>query len=351
MENKKEFIVNVLYYGIMLVFAYLVIKYLLPVMIPFLVAFVVVWVLKHPAGYLASKCKIEKKWVLLPLLTLFYVALGWLIVEAGASVVPAVGNFLLQLPKLYMEQLLPALQGAYQHISVLLEEANTDVVLEMEGLFEQCLVKIGTFISNSSGTIVRKLSGYAASVPSVFIKIVISIIASYFIAGDYDHLVEVLFGLLSAKWKERVLKVTEQTRNTLVIFFRSYSLLMAITFVELFIGLWLLKIPYAGLISFAIAVFDILPILGTGGILIPWAIIAALIGNYGMAVGIFVLYLVITIIRNILEPKIVGKQIGLHPLATLISMFIGARLFGLIGLFGFPLTLSLIVKMKKIEKM
>ena len=349
-ENKKAFIINSLYYGIILFFAYLGIKYLFPVLIPFLIAFIVVWLLKHPAFYLADKWKLKKKWVLIPMLTLIYVSVFLLIVKVGSNAASVVGNFILQIPSIYAEQILPALQNAYQHISVILQETNPDLVLEFESLFQEGLIKIGAFISNSSGSIVRTVSGYAASVPSVFVKIVIAIISSYFIASDYDHIIEFVLNLLPGKWREKVVRVAEQTKNIIWIFLRSYSILMMLTFVELSIGLSLLKIPYALLISLIIAVFDILPILGTGGVLIPWAIIAALIGDYGMAAGILVLYVVITAIRNTLEPKIVGKQIGLHPLATLISMFIGARLFGIIGLFGFPVTLSIIVRMRKMEQ-
>ena len=122
---------------------------------------------------------------------------------------------------------------------------------------------------------------------------------------------------------------------------------MIITFTELNIGLHLLKIPYATVIAGAIAIFDLLPILGTGGVLIPWTVIAAVIGEYGMALGIGILYIVITMVRNYLEPKLVGKQIGLHPLATLIALFVGSRLFGLAGLFGFPVALSVIVQLRR----
>src|SRR5699024_9383370 len=113
-------------------------------------------------------------------------------------------------------------------------------------------------------------------------------------------------------------------------------------FVELAIGLSIIGVDRAVLIALGIAVFDILPVLGTGGIMLPWAAIRALAGDYRMAISLFVVYLIITVIRNIIEPKIVGQQIGLHPVVTLISMFVGLQLFGAVGLFGLPITLSLL---------
>ena len=76
--------------------------------------------------------------------------------------------------------------------------------------------------------------------------------------------------------------------------------------------------------------------------MIPWAVITAIQGDYSMAIALFAVYIVVTIIRNIIEPKIVGSQLGLHPVATLASLFVGAQLFGAVGLFGFPIGLSLL---------
>ena len=349
MEKKRTFIINILYYGIILVFGYLGLKYLLPVLFPFLVAFIVVWALKYPADFLARKFKCGSKWILRLLLTLFWGAVVFSVLKISANVLPMIGNFFLGLPEFYSDKLMPAFQMVYHQIRDMMRDGNQDVILSLETIFEQIFEEIGNFISDASRSIIKAVSGYAVSVPSVVIKIIITVISSYFMAGDFNGMIDVALGALPGQWKERVVRITTQTKNIIGIFLRSYSLLMLITFCELFLGLWLLKVPYAGLIAMAIALFDILPILGTGGILLPWAVIAALLKDYKMAIGIAVLYLIITIIRNTLEPKLVGKQIGLHPLATLISMFVGARLFGLVGLIGFPLVLSIYVKMKKME--
>lgn len=147
---------------------------------------------------------------------------------------------------------------------------------------------------------------------------------------------------MSAGTKTVFLQIKEYIAGTLWVCVRSYALIMSITFVELSIGLTLIRIDHAILVAFVIAIFDILPVLGTGGIMIPWAILTAIQGNYPLALGLLVVYLVITVIRNIIEPKIVGSQLGLHPVVTLCSMFVGAQLFGVIGLFGFPIGLSLL---------
>ena len=136
-------------------------------------------------------------------------------------------------------------------------------------------------------------------------------------------------------------------KNTITIYVKSYSLLFLLTFVELLIGFSILKIDYAPLISTIVAIFDILPILGVGGVLLPWSVIGFMTDNLFIGIGVLILYLIIAFIRNIAEPKLVGDQIGLHPLATLIFMYLGLQFLGFLGMFLFPVTLSVIVGMKR----
>lgn len=120
----------------------------------------------------------------------------------------------------------------------------------------------------------------------------------------------------------------------------SYCLIFGITFAELVAGLFLLGIKNAFAIAFIIAVLDILPVLGTGTVLIPWAVLAFASGRISTGVGVFALYLVITVVRNLIEPKLVGKQMGLSPVIMLPCMLIGLKFFGIIGLFVVPLLVS-----------
>ena len=137
--------------------------------------------------------------------------------------------------------------------------------------------------------------------------------------------------------------------NTLFVVIRSYALIMLMTFTELSILFGLFGIENGIVKAFAIAVFDILPILGTGGIMIPWAVISLVLGYTKLGIELFVIYAIVTVVRNYMEPKIVGAQLSLHPIISLSSMFIGLRLFGFWGLFGMPVTISYFWK-QKLEK-
>jgi predicted PurR-regulated permease PerM len=117
---------------------------------------------------------------------------------------------------------------------------------------------------------------------------------------------------------------------------KSYMIIMIITFFELFAGLSILKVNYALPIAAIVAFLDILPVLGTGGIIIPWSIVELILKNYFLGFGLLILYVAVTVIRNVLEPRIIGHQIGLHPIITITAMYAGLRLFGFGGLFLAP---------------
>ena len=134
---------------------------------------------------------------------------------------------------------------------------------------------------------------------------------------------------------------------TVIKYIRSYTLIMLITFAELFLGLVLIGVENSWLYALLIAVFDALPVVGTGVIMIPWAVIELLSGRVSRGVGIGLLWLAVTVVRNIIEPRIVGRQVGLHPLLTLVSMFVGTKLFGMLGLIVLPLGMSIAVSVIK----
>jgi predicted PurR-regulated permease PerM len=129
---------------------------------------------------------------------------------------------------------------------------------------------------------------------------------------------------------------------------KSYATLIFVTFCEVSIGLNILKLigVYGGgyiiAISVVTAIVDILPVLGTGTILIPWAVYSLFTGNVGLGIGLIVLYALITVIRQILEPRLVSMNVGIHPVITLLGMYLGVRLFGVFGIFILPITFFLI---------
>ena len=125
------------------------------------------------------------------------------------------------------------------------------------------------------------------------------------------------------------------------------NILLCIIF--LFAGLMILGVKNAFLISLVTAVIDILPVLGVGAVLLPWGILSIVSGNSFLGVGMLVLYAIITVVRNFLEPKIVGNRTGINPLFILLAMFLGLKLIGAAGIIVLPVTLIVVVKYYKNE--
>ncbi len=121
---------------------------------------------------------------------------------------------------------------------------------------------------------------------------------------------------------------------------------MLITFVELSIGLLILRVNNAIPVALGVAVFDILPVLGTGGIVIPWSLVSFLTGNTFLGVGLLILYAVITIIRNFIEPQVIGDQLGLNPIVSIISMYLGFVWLGVGGMILMPISVQTLLTLQ-----
>lgn len=183
---------------------------------------------------------------------------------------------------------------------------------------------------------------FLGSVPSFVLSLTVFLFACFCFCADAS-----IFGALSEtflpeKMQNRIKTVGAKVKKTLFCFVRANLVLMLLTFVELYIGLLLIGADYALLMAALIALVDLLPVFGTGTVMLPWAAICMLTRDFRMAIGLLLLYAVVTLIRRFAEPRIVGKSVGLHPLLSLFSMYAGFRLAGIGGMWAGPLLAILI---------
>lgn len=168
--------------------------------------------------------------------------------------------------------------------------------------------------------------------PKMLILFIVTVMACFYWSMDYDSIRNYVWSLLPKSMQTRAQAVRQKAGKALRRYLRAYVILWALTFCEVLIGLVILKQPYAVLIATLVATVDILPVLGAGTVLIPWAIILLLLGNHTVGIGLLILYGVLTIVRQIAEPHIVGESLGIHPLASLLCIVFGLQLFGVIGM-------------------
>ena len=348
-EKKIQFIVNTIFYVLIICMVLVACKYMLPILFPFIISFFMASVLVIPARKLAGKNENNKirRLCAIAVGVIFFIMLFWGVAVLGVALVDWFLGFLKFVPKLYQEEILPLLNYLYLEIMERMTFADPEITEKITGVFQNFIGNIGNYISSFSMNAIRTISGGIAGIPGLIIKLILMIISCFFFLLDYDKIMA-FFASLVPKGKEKAFETIQwYVKNTLLVYIRSYTLLFLLTYVELSLGFQILGIPYAPIIGLMVAVFDILPVLGTGGILLPWTVILLVMKNFPMGIGMFVLYLIITIIRNTMEPKLVGKQIGLHPLATMISLYVGLKVIGFWGMLIFPTTLAVLSSMKK----
>lgn len=341
-DKKKHFIVNMIYVFLIALIVYVFFKYAISLISPFIYAFLIAYLLKKPAKSISAMFKIPPKLVSVVLVLIFYGTIGVLFSLISVKLVSGISAIISALPMIYENQLAPFLATTFDSIEKAVFRLDPNLVEVLNEGFNQFVSSLGENVTNVSLALVGSLSGIASSLPGFAIKILLMIISTFFIASDYEVISKFISRQFSKRNNEVIQTIKSYIMNTLFVVIRSYIIIMSITFIELSVGLSIIGISNAILIALVIAILDILPVLGTGGIMIPWTIITFLQGDYRIALGLLVMYVFVTIVRNILEPKIVGGQLGLHPVVTLMSMFVGVNLVGVIGLFGFPITLSLL---------
>lgn len=344
-EKRRKFIIDVTYWVLVLAIVYFIFKYLLNLVMPFFIAFTIAFLLQPVIRLLRDKCRFPGKLAAVVSVILFYATVGVLIALVGAKLFSWLRDLFLSLPTLYTQSILPALQNFSATVTDIFNNLDPEVVTTVNTVLTDLISALGNIFSNLSVKAVGFVSGAAGSLPGIVIGMLITIISTFFITADYSNITGFIMLQLGEKSRHLVLEVKRYTVEILGKYLRSYLLIMCITFAELSVGLLILGVKNAFLVALGIAIFDILPVFGTGGIMIPWAVISLLSGDYKLAIGLLVVYVVITVIRNIIEPRIVGQSVGLHPVVTLLSMFVGTALFGVIGLFGLPITMALLVSL------
>lgn len=347
MEAKKKFIVDVAFYAILLILLLAVYRYILPILTPFIIGFCVASVVRLPLRRLHTKNPTHAKWISAILCALVYVVFVGLLVLLGINIVSEVRVLIMKLPDLANDKVVPFAERTAAEVQRLLGPVDPDMAEWLMEMGQNATYKLVQYITDFSAEAVKWVANSAVSLPGLIINIILMVVSTFYFAADYHLVLDFIKGLIPQKRRSGIVHAIRYAQTAVAAFIKSYSIMFAITFAELIVGLLIMRIPYPIAISFGIAVFDLMPVLGVGGILLPWSAILLFMGNYPLAIGVLALYIVIVIIRNTLEPRIVGNRIGLHPLATLIAMMLGLKLVGLIGMLVFPISLVAIYNFRK----
>lgn len=353
--KRRDFLIDLVYVMAIIGLAYVFFKYCFSIAAPFLLSFFFAVILQRPLGWLDKKTKnkMHSFWSIVLVLLCVAIILGP-VISIIAALFREVGNFisflgeqLNDLPTFLVtlqNEILKAIKFLPDSIYTSVSENITQFFGNLINDFD--VSKLGINMSSITSGLSNGISGVYSvvkNIPSILISVVIGVIAWILFTKDYKKVVKFIKLQLPDKHKNLLSETKKIFSSTILKMCRAYGLIMFITFCENFLGLTILNLigvmknSYVFVIAICIAVFDILPVAGSGGILIPWSLIALVSGNVGQCVGLLILYAVITVIRQYIEPKIVGDSLGVNPLVTLAGLYFGLKLFGFMGMFIVPI--------------
>lgn len=319
---------------------------LIIIWLPFIFAWAISSLLYPIVDRVIQKTKLNRSFITFVFLILFIGLFLFIISVLGYVIAQQTENLIDKFPELkaWFED------GNYS----LNENLNKLIELLPETFREGLLENVPDIISSvnlSLTTILASIIGVVAIVPNLLIAIVVMFVAAFFMTKDKKMLNTLKYNFFHKDFfKHKLLIILkEDVWMVFLGYVKAQLILMTITFTEVTIGLLILKIPYAVLIALAIGLLDALPVFGTGAVFIPWVIILIFYKNYTLALGIFILYLIATLTRQSLEPKIISSQIGIHPLITLTVIYTGIKIFGVLGIVIAPLIGITLLAIKKSE--
>jgi sporulation integral membrane protein YtvI len=363
-RKRKDKLINIAYFSVIFLLYFLYLKYAFWVTAPFIIAFFVALFLQKPIRAVSKATKIKRSivgavsvFLILSVIVTAIVLVGYRLVSEFKGLGSYIVARLHDLP-----ELIKSMEGwIINHLAFLPDSIENSLADTISGFIDNLLMYVeqgspaeGMELSPELfdfSLITTPLGGIistAKHIPAILAATLISIIACFFVTCDYDSLTKLIKNNISEEHEEMIVKSKRLFGDVIGKMLKAYATIIFVTFCEVTIGLNVLKFTglyeggYIIAISICTALLDILPVFGTGTILIPWAVISLFNGNIGLGIGLVVLYALITVIRQILEPRLVAMNVGLPPIVTLAGMYLGLQLFGVVGIFALPITFVMV---------
>ena len=340
-DDKFRVVVDILYYAALGAAVYFAVRYLLCWTLPFFLGAGVAALLRPATLKFAKKTRMKASCAAVLVLLFFYLVAAGMLALFLTILLAQLYELLLRLPELYAENVAPLfdqLSGWFYGLAGRFGASAEGGLEQFSGAVSDTIRQAAV---DGSTHLVSWAAGLAAKLPILLIAAVFTVVISMLTATGYRQVGAFLCGLFPGKWEERLRGLQRFGRETVWKMVRAYTIIVAVTFLELLAGLWLLGFQYVLPVAAAIALLDILPLIGTGTILVPWGIVLIAGGDLVGGVGLILLFALIEVLRNILEPRIVGNQIGLHPIVTITAMYAGLKIAGFWGMLAAPVAVLL----------
>lgn len=324
-----------LYILLALAAVWLGIRFVLPVVMPFLLGGLLALAAEPVVELGVSRLGMRRSVATGLGVTLTLLGLAAILAVVGAVAVRQLGDLASNMPDMTvqvqsLEQwLLQATERAPEGLRNLAQKTVTEVFDGNTPLLEQ-----------AAGKVPAMLTAVASGVGSSVLAVGTGLLSAFLISVRLPRLRSALSNRLPKSWHEKYLPALRRVRHSLFLWLKAQGKLSLVTWGIVTLGLWILGVDYALFVGALVAVVDAVPLLGTGTVLVPWAVFSLIRGEDLRGIGLLCVYGAAAITRTVLEPRIVGRQLGLDPLLTLLSLYVGFRLWGIPGLLLTPILVS-----------
>lgn len=316
--------------------AWLSVKFLLPVTLPFLVGLGAACLAEPGVRLLERRAGLPRPLATGIGVSLLLGLLGLALYGLGKAAYRELDHLAASLPVL-LEQAAQPVGRIRQWLLEQAERAPEGLRLSFRSAIDSAFSGGDALAAKATGRVLGLASGVIAGLPDWFLFIGTGVLASFMISANLPKLRPWLRRRMPEKWMRRLRPMIVNLRTSVSGWLKAQAKLMGMTFCIVTAGLCLLRTEAPLLAGALIALVDALPMLGTGTVLVPWGILCFLQGKPGTGLGLIVLYGVSAMARAALEPRLVGSQMGLHPLLTLVCIYVGYRLWGVLGMLLAPM--------------
>lgn len=345
-ERLKKFLIASASISVIIIIIYILFTTVFKWVLPFIIAFGIAYATEPMVTFMEKKIKIPRKLASIVTVLITLSAIISLIILIIYRIAFEVRELSEKLPSLY-DRFTEHASDLYIRGMNIYTALPDEITQFLDNSIKELMSILASGVKTLTGITTKSVFELAISVPTGLIFVIILFMSTYLISSDYEKIKRFLFKQISPAWGNRLVDIKNDLLVALLGYIRAQLIIMSVTFVIISIGMFIIKVDYALLIALLISFFDALPIFGSGAILLPWALVSLISGNYLRTIALVILYGLVITSRQILEPKILGDQIGLYPLVTLMAMYIGLQIFGVFGMILGPVTVLIIVNLHK----
>ena len=352
LENKRAFIIKFVYFSIILGLYYFIMEYAVGYIYPFVVAAALAMFLQPIIRRINKKFNLNSP----KIIPVFFVLLSVTVIITG---VVFLSRMIAGEVRGFVDQFFPHIKSFGDLLDAIRDWIIRGTSFLPAHVAEFVTPRVTDFFNDlysgktniDPGLLSEPIAGafgVVLKIPPFLVSIVVTLISCFFMTIEYDLIRDKLIDFLPKEKSQKLIAAKKTLTQGIGKLVKAYAVILFITFSEVAVGLSIMELlgiyggEYIVIIAIFISVVDIVPVLGTGTVLVPWAAYSFVSGRIDLGIGLIVLYAVISVIRQIIEPKLVAHQAGLPSIVTVMAMFIGARVFGIFGIITLPLTVIVV---------